>query len=904
LFLRALGLQDQEIYENIENSQFFKLTSQFDNSLSQEDCLLKIHSYLRPEESPTVKGCQQLLYSKFFDPKRYDLGFIGRYKLNRQFSLKTDENIHILTSMDVVHVINYLINFRNGAIQSDDIDHLGNRRIRSIGELLINQVRIGLNRLERIIHERMSICDPNYLRVNTLVNPKPFAASIREFFGSNPLSQFMDQTNPLAELTHKRRISVLGPGGITRDRAGFLIRDIHPSQYGRICPIETPEGPNAGLIGSLTTYTRVNSFGFLETPFYKVQNGIVYKNSFPIYLDALTEDRFRLAAGDVKIDTQNKILSKFVPVRYQRELITINSEDVDFIAISPIQVVSLATSLIPFLEHNDANRALMGSNMQRQSVPLLYAESPLVGTGLEGQTARDSGMVILSLTSGKVVWIKDNLISIKDRENNNLVYYLNKYQRSNQDTCLNQKILVSLNEKVSKGQVIADGTSTEGGELAVGQNILIAYMPWEGYNYEDAFVISERLIYDDLYTSIHIEKFEIEARQTKLGPEEITKNLPNVNEQFLSKLDENGIVYIGAWVTPGDILVGKLTPKGDADYLPEGKLLRAIFGEKLRDVSNTSLKLSHGNYGRILDVKIFTRNNNNSNLSPGTNTVVKIYVAQIRKIQIGDKMSGRHGNKGIVSKILPRQDMPYLPDGTPVDILLNPLGVPSRMNVGQIFECFLGLAAEHLNLRFKVVPFDELNGANASRGFVNNKLKEASTSKPWLFSNSYPGKMLLVDGRTGQNFDNPITVGRSYMLKLVHLVDDKIHARSTGPYSLVTQQPLGGKAQQGGQRLGEMEVWALEAFGAAYTLQELLTIKSDDMEGRNEALKAIVKGYPIPRPGIPESFKVLLRELQALCLDIAAYKFEGQSNLKDDHEVDLMFEPSDLLERSNLNKNI
>jgi len=904
LFLRALGLQDQEIYENIENSQFFKLTSQFDNSLSQEDCLLKIHSYLRPEESPTVKGCQQLLYSKFFDPKRYDLGFIGRYKLNRQFSLKTDENIHILTSMDVVHVINYLINFRNGAIQSDDIDHLGNRRIRSIGELLINQVRIGLNRLERIIHERMSICDPNYLRVNTLVNPKPFAASIREFFGSNPLSQFMDQTNPLAELTHKRRISVLGPGGITRDRAGFLIRDIHPSQYGRICPIETPEGPNAGLIGSLTTYTRVNSFGFLETPFYKVQYGIVYKNSFPIYLDALTEDRFRLAAGDVKIDTQNKILSKFVPVRYQRELITINSEDVDFIAISPIQVVSLATSLIPFLEHNDANRALMGSNMQRQSVPLLYAESPLVGTGLEGQTARDSGMVILSLTSGKVVWIKDNLISIKDRENNNLVYYLNKYQRSNQDTCLNQKILVSLNEKVSKGQVIADGTSTEGGELAVGQNILIAYMPWEGYNYEDAFVISERLIYDDLYTSIHIEKFEIEARQTKLGPEEITKNLPNVNEQFLSKLDENGIVYIGAWVTPGDILVGKLTPKGDADYLPEGKLLRAIFGEKLRDVSNTSLKLSHGNYGRILDVKIFTRNNNNSNLSPGTNTVVKIYVAQIRKIQIGDKMSGRHGNKGIVSKILPRQDMPYLPDGTPVDILLNPLGVPSRMNVGQIFECFLGLAAEHLKLRFKVVPFDELNGANASRGFVNNKLKEASTSKPWLFSNSYPGKMLLVDGRTGQNFDNPITVGRSYMLKLVHLVDDKIHARSTGPYSLVTQQPLGGKAQQGGQRLGEMEVWALEAFGAAYTLQELLTIKSDDMEGRNEALKAIVKGYPIPRPGIPESFKVLLRELQALCLDIAAYKFEGQSNLKDDHEVDLMFEPSDLLERSNLNKNI
>ena len=900
LFLRALGLDDQEIYENIENSEYFKLTSQFDESLSQEDCLLKIHSYLRPEESPTVKGCQQLLYSKFFDSKRYDLGFIGRYKINRRFNLKIDENIHILTPTDVVQIVNYLINFRNVSIQSDDIDHLGNRRIRSIGELLVNQVRIGLSRLERIIHERMAICDPNYLRVNTLVNPKPFAASIREFFGSNPLSQFMDQTNPLAELTHKRRISVLGPGGITRDRAGFLIRDIHPSQYGRICPIETPEGPNAGLIGSLTTYTRVNSFGFLETPFYRVTKGLVAKNSFPLYLDALTEDKFKLAAGDVKIDANNKIISKFVPVRYQRELITVNSEDVDFIAISPIQVVSLATSLIPFLEHNDANRALMGSNMQRQSVPLLYAESPIVGTGLEGQTARDSGMVTLSLTSGKVVCLADNIISIKDRENNTLTYYLNKYQRSNQDTCLNQKILVSLNEKVCRGQVIADGTSTEGGELAVGQNILIAYMPWEGYNYEDAFVISERLVYDDLYTSIHIEKFEVEARQTKLGPEEITKNLPNVNEQFLSKLDENGIVYIGAWVKPGDILVGKLTPKGDADYLPEGKLLRAIFGEKLRDVSNTSLKVSHGNYGRVLDVKIFTRNNNN--LPPGTNAVVKIYIAQIRKIQIGDKMSGRHGNKGIVSKILPRQDMPYLPDGTPVDILLNPLGVPSRMNVGQIFECYLGLAAEHLNLRFKVVPFDELNGANASRGFVNNKLKEASINKPWVFSNAHPGKMMLVDGRTGEHFDNPITVGRSYMLKLVHLVDDKIHARSTGPYSLVTQQPLGGKAQQGGQRLGEMEVWALEAFGAAYTLQELLTIKSDDMEGRNEALKAIVKGYPIPRPGIPESFKVLLRELQALCLDIAAYKFEGQFTPKGDCEVDLMFETSDLLERTNLNK--
>ena len=653
-----------------------------------------------------------------------------------------------------------------------------------------------------------------------------------------------------------------------------------------MCPIETPEGPNAGLIGSLSTYGRVNSYGFIETPFYKVEKGKVLYKSFPSYFDATIEDKYRLAAGDVPIDSDGLVKFAQIPVRYRQDLITVLAENVDYIQVSPIQVVSLAAALIPFLEHDDANRALMGSNMQRQSVPLLYPESPLVGTGLEGQTARDSGMTLLSLNNGKVSNLTGDKISITDPKGNTVFYTLTKYQRSNQDTCINQKPIVSLNEKIFAGQVIADGASTESGELAVGQNITISYMPWEGYNYEDAFIISERLIYDDLYTSLHIEKFEIEVRQTKLGMEEVTINLPHASEYALRNLDENGIVSIGSWVESGDILVGKLTPKGEADYPPEGKLLRAIFGEKSRDVRNTSLKIPHGTCGRVLDIKLFSRSNRDD-LPPGTNEVIKVYIAQMRKIQIGDKMAGRHGNKGIVSKILPRQDMPYLPDGTPLDMILNPLGVPSRMNVGQIFECLLGLAAEHLNLKFKIIPFDEMHGPEASRALVNKKLKEASVSKNWLFVDQHPGKMLLTDGRTGQLFDNPVTVGRAYMLKLVHLVDDKIHARSTGPYSLVTQQPLGGRAQQGGQRLGEMEVWALEAFGAAYTLQELLTIKSDDMQGRNETLNSIVKGRPIPRPGIPESFKVLMRELQSLCLDIASYKLSENDSYQD-REINLM----------------
>lgn len=894
--LRAFGLSNEEIFSNLSDTSYFQSTSQDEKNLTSNECVLEIHSKLRPEESSTVKSAQQLLYSKFFDPKRYDLGYVGRHKINQRLGLEIDENIRVLTLTDIIKIVNHLINFRSNLSPSNDIDHLANRRIRSIGELLASQVRVGLSRLERTICERMTIYESNQLQIKTLVNTKPLDASIREFFGSNPLSQFMDQTNPLAELTHKRRLSVLGPGGISRDRAGFLIRDIHPSQYGRICPIETPEGPNAGLIGSLATYGKVNSYGFIETPFYKVKKGKVFKNNPPVYLEAGAESKFYLAAGDLEVDANQYIKNHLVPVRYGNELVTIASTNVDYIAISPLQVISLATALIPFLEHNDANRVLMGSNMQRQSVPLLYAEAPLIGTGLEAQTARDSGIMVLSLTKGKVTQSCKGEILVKDCSGNILTYYLTKFQRSNQDTCLNQKSLVSVNEKVLKGQILADGTSTESGELAVGQNILIAYMPWEGYNYEDAFVINERLIYDDLHTSIHIGKFEIEARQTKLGPEEITADLPNLSEQATSKLDENGIVYIGSWVESGNVLVGKLTPKGESDDLPEAKLLRAIFGEKSRDVRNTSLKLPYGSSGRVVDIKVFSRENQD-NLPPGTNQLIKIHIAQVRKIHIGDKMAGRHGNKGIVSKILPRQDMPYMPDGTPVDILLNPLGIPSRMNVGQILESLLGLAAEHLHARFKIIPFDEMNGPEASRSLINQKLKKASEQhKPWLFSQKHPGKMILTNGQTGQVYDNPITVGKAYMLKLVHLVDDKIHARSTGPYSLVTQQPLGGRAQQGGQRLGEMEVWALEAFGAAYTLQELLTIKSDDMRGRNEALNAIVKGYPIPRPGTPESFKVLLRELQSLCLDIATYIVDEKIVNDSGVEINLMAESEESAE--------
>ncbi|MBU6228541.1 MAG: DNA-directed RNA polymerase subunit beta [Cyanobacteria bacterium REEB459] len=894
VLLKALGLTDNEIFDSLRNPEYFQKTIEKEGQFSEEEALLELYRKLRPGEPPTVAGGEQLLFSRFHDPKRYDLGRVGRYKLNRKLRLNVPDTTRVLTPVDILTAIDYLINLEFDIGSVDDIDHLGNRRVRSVGELLQNQVRVGLNRLERIIRERMTVSDADALTPASLVNPKPLVAAIKEFFGSSQLSQFMDQTNPLAELTHKRRISALGPGGLTRERAGFAVRDIHPSHYGRICPIETPEGPNAGLIGSLATHARVNQFGFIETPFFKAENGRVRKDQLPIYMTADEEDDLRVAPGDIATDTEGYILGSTVPVRYRQDFTTTDSSEVDYVAISPVQIISVATSLIPFLEHDDANRALMGSNMQRQAVPLLKPERPLVGTGLEAQAARDSGMVIISRSDGVVESLDADWIKVRDPQGALHQYELQKYQRSNQDTCLNQRPIVFPGDRVQSGQVLADGSATEGGELALGQNVLVAYMPWEGYNYEDAILLSERLVYDDVYTSIHIEKFEIEARQTKLGPEEITREIPNVGEDALRHLDETGIIRIGAWVESGDILVGKVTPKGESDQPPEEKLLRAIFGEKARDVRDNSLRVPNGEKGRVVDVRVFTREQGDE-LPPGANMVVRVYVAQKRKIQVGDKMAGRHGNKGIISRILPIEDMPYLPDGTPVDIVLNPLGVPSRMNVGQVFECLLGWAAENLNARFKVIPFDEMYGEEASRNSTHGKLMEARqvTGKDWVFNPEDPGKIQVFDGRTGEPFDRPVTVGKAYMLKLVHLVDDKIHARSTGPYSLVTQQPLGGKAQQGGQRFGEMEVWALEAFGAAYTLQELLTVKSDDMQGRNEALNAIVKGKSIPRPGTPESFKVLMRELQSLCLDIAVHKVETREDgTSRDVEVDLMADVS------------
>ena len=901
--MKALGLSDNEIFDALRHPEYFQKTIEKEGQFSEEEALMELYRKLRPGEPPTVLGGQQLLDSRFFDPKRYDLGKVGRYKLNKKLRLSAPDTMRVLTPGDILAAIDYLINLEYDIGSIDDIDHLGNRRVRSVGELLQNQVRVGLNRLERIIRERMTVSDAESLTPASLVNPKPLVAAIKEFFGSSQLSQFMDQTNPLAELTHKRRLSALGPGGLTRERAGFAVRDIHPSHYGRICPIETPEGPNAGLIGSLATHARVNLYGFLETPFRPVENGKVLFDVLPVYMTADEEDDLRTATGDVPLDENGYIKGPHVPVRYRQDWTTTGPEQVDYVAVSPVQIVSVATSMIPFLEHDDANRALMGSNMQRQAVPLLRPERPLVGTGLEAQAARDSGMVIVSRTDGDVVYVDATEIRVRAsgqlsaasgsqviEKGQELKYKLSKYQRSNQDTCLNQKPLVRIGEKVVAGQVLADGSSTEGGELALGQNIVVAYMPWEGYNYEDAILISERLVQEDVYTSIHIEKYEIEARQTKLGPEEITREIPNVGEDALRQLDEQGIIRIGAWVDAGDILVGKVTPKGESDQPPEEKLLRAIFGEKARDVRDNSLRVPNGEKGRVVDVRLFTREQGDE-LPPGANMVVRVYVAQKRKIQVGDKMAGRHGNKGSISRILAAEDMPYLADGSPVDIVLNPLGVPSRMNVGQVFECLLGWAGHNLGVRFKITPFDEMYGEETSRRLVHGKLQEArdETTKDWIYNPDNAGKIMVYDGRTGEPFDRAITVGVAYMLKLVHLVDDKIHARSTGPYSLVTQQPLGGKAQQGGQRFGEMEVWALEAFGAAYTLQELLTVKSDDMQGRNEALNAIVKGKAIPRPGTPESFKVLMRELQSLGLDIAVHKVETQADGSSlDVEVDLM----------------
>jgi DNA-directed RNA polymerase subunit beta len=812
---------------------------------------------------------------KIFTPKQYELGKLGRYALNKRFNLNIPKNTSDLTFQDIIAIINELINLKYDEVKVDDIDHLKNRRVRSIGELLQTQFRSGLTSLERILSERLTLCDSSIINLKKFVNPKPMLTVMREFFGSSQLSQFLDQTNPLSELTHRRRISGLGPGGFSRDHVSFAVRDIHPSHHGRICPIETPEGQNAGLISSMSIYARINSFGFIETPFFKVKNGQILNNESPIYLTSEEEEEFKIAPADIAINSIGQILEKNLTVRYKQDFLTVPLLKVQLIDVSPIQIISSAASLIPFLEHNDANRSLMGANMQRQAVPLLYPHKAIIGSGFEVQLATDAGTVLINYRDGWVNYVSSDKIKIKNKVGKEIIYHLQKYLRSNQDTCINQRPIVWIGESVKCGQIIADGPSTEGGEMALGQNILIAYMPWEGYNYEDALLINERLIYTDLFTSIHIEKYDLEILETKSGTEELTRDLPNINEKTTKNLDENGIIYKGKFVNSGDILVGKVTPKEEIDEIPEGRLLRAIFGEKGHSVIDNSLRVPNGSYGRILDIKIFSRENGDD-LPACTNSVVRIFLAQIRKIQVGDKMSGRHGNKGIISKILSRQDMPYLPNGQIIDLILNPLGVPSRMNVGQLFEGLFGFAADLLDKRFKILPFDEMYENDASRILINNSLIKAKKKNKnnWIYCKNSPGKISLRDGRTGEIFENPITVCKSYFFKLIHLVDDKIHARSTGPYSLVTQQPLGGRSQQGGQRFGEMEVWALEAFGAGYTLQELLTIKSDDINGRNSILNSIVKGEALPNPDVPESFKVLILELQALSININTYKIK------------------------------
>ncbi len=881
--LKALGITPVEMETLFTHFDFLKKTLDKDTAATTDEALVEVYKKLRPGDPATPAGGRSILEARFFDEKKYDIGKVGRYKLNKKLGLNLPETQRTITIQDIVAGIEYLINLTYDEGTLDDIDHLGNRRIRSVGELLQNQFRVGLSRIERIVKERMTLQDSETLTPLNLLNTKPLVASLKEFFGSSQLSQFMDQTNPLAELTHKRRISALGPGGLMRERAGFAVRDIHPSHYGRLCPVETPEGPNAGLINSLATHARVNDYGFIETPFFVVKDGQVTDEVH--YLTADEDENYRVAPADIELTKDRKIKDSYVPVRYRSEFTMGESTKVDYVGVSPIQIISVATSLIPFIEHDDANRALMGSNMQRQAVPLLVTQRPVVGTGLEGRVAKDSGMVAVSTVDGTVVKVMGEEIHIKDKQGNVHQYQLLKYVRSNQDTCINQKPLVKEGDKVKAGDVIADGASTNMGELSLGKNVLVAYMPWEGYNYEDAILINERLVYDDVFTSLHIEKLEIDARQTKLGPEEITREIPNVSEDSIRHLDERGIVRIGARVYADDVLVGKITPKGESEHPPEEKLLRAIFAEKARDVKDNSLRVPHGEGGRVVDVKVFDREKGDE-LPPGANTVIRVYIAQKRKVSVGDKLSGRHGNKGIVSRILPKEDMPFLPDGTPIDIVLNPLGVPSRMNVGQTYEHLLGLASYLTGNHYESPLFDEMYGANQSEMNTKAELIKGIKEKgiDWVRED---GKVVLYDGRTGEPFDEPIAVGISYILKLVHLVDDKIHARSTGPYSLVTQQPLGGKAQFGGQRFGEMEVWALEAYGAAYTLQEMLTIKSDDVNGRSRAYEAIVKGDNIPRPGIPESFKVLVRELQSIGLDIAVSKKGGE-------EVDLMSDTDDL----------
>lgn len=878
VLVRALGYgSNRMILDLFEDNKYIQDTLTRDNTETEEEALVEIYKRLRPGEPPTVESAKSLLDTLFFDPKRYDLAHVGRYKVHKKLNhgvlyrdpLEGESRgdgeksfIKELTPADIIETIKYLLRLMDGEGQVDDIDHLGNRRLRSVGELLQNQFRIGLSRMERVVRERMTIQDVDVITPQVLINIRPVVASIKEFFGSSQLSQFMDQTNPLAELTHKRRLSALGPGGLSRERAGFEVRDVHHSHYGRMCPIETPEGPNIGLIGSLSSYARINTFGFIETPYRKVDKENKRVTDEIVYLTADEEDKHIIAQANAPLDENGYFAAEQVNARQGHEILKVRADRVDYMDVSPKQVFSVATSLIPFLEHDDANRALMGANMQRQAVPLLKTEAPVVGTGIEYKAALDSGVVVIAQNAGVVEKVTAREIVVRTDEGKLDTYKLLKFARSNQGTCINQKPIVEKGTRVKAGDVIADGPSTDKAELALGRNVLVAFMPWEGYNYEDAILVSEKMVKEDYFTSIHIEEYECDARDTKLGPEEITRDIPNVGEEILKDLDERGIIRTGAEVRPGDILVGKVTPKGETELTAEERLLRAIFGEKAREVRDTSLRVPHGESGKVVDVKVFSRDNGDE-LPPGVNQLVRVYVAQKRKISEGDKMAGRHGNKGVIARILPEEDMPFLPDGTPIEIVLNPLGVPSRMNIGQVLECHLGWAAKVLGYNVATPVF---NGA--SEEDIRNFLARAGLPEN--------GKITLYDGRTGEPFDNEVTVGYVYMLKLAHLVDDKIHARSTGPYSLVTQQPLGGKAQFGGQRFGEMEVWALEAYGAAYTLQEILTVKSDDVVGRVKTYEAIVKGENVPEPGVPESFKVLIKELQSLGLDVKVLSEEDE----------------------------
>ncbi len=872
--LRAIGYGSNEeiidLFKHVIDPQrdFIQETIDRDATKSVDEGLIEMYKKLRPGDPPTLENARSLINSLFFNARRYDLGRVGRYKLNRKLERDAPKDTTILEKSDLVKIVDRLIDLNNSQVDPDDIDHLGNRRVRAVGELIQNQFRVGLLRMERVVKERMTIQDPDSVTPSVLINIRPVVAAMKEFFGGSQLSQFMDQTNPLAELAHKRRLSAMGPGGLSRERAGFDVRDVHHSHYGRVCPIETPEGPNIGLIGSLATYARINEFGFIETPYRKVVqpedkgNGKSsskkpaarpHVSNDIEYLSADEEEKYVIAQANVRINEKGELLDERVSARQGGHFVEQSVSRVQYMDISPKQIVSVPTALIPFLEHDDANRALMGSNMQRQAVPLLAPEAPLVGTGVERQAALDSGQVVVCQEDGEVISVTAREIVIRS-DGHDRGYRLRKFERSNNGTCINQRPIVKRGETVLRGQALADSSSTDHGELALGQNILCAFMFWEGGNFEDAILISERVVREDLFTSIHIEKHEIEARDTKLGPEEITRDIPNVGEEGLKNLDERGIIYVGAEVGPGDILVGKITPKGETELTAEERLLRAIFGEKAREVKDSSLRVPHGESGKVVEVRVFSRENNDE-LPPGVNQLVRVGIAQKRKISEGDKMAGRHGNKGVISKVVPMEDMPYLADGTPVDIILNPLGAPSRMNLGQVLETHLGWAAHKMGVRFATPVFDSL-----SEERIEEILEGCGLPRN--------GKALLYDGRTGIPFDREVAVGYIYMLKLIHLVEDKIHARSTGPYSLITQQPLGGKAQFGGQRFGEMEVWALEAYGAAHTLQEILTVKSDDVVGRVKTYEAIVKGESIMEPGVPESFKVLVKELQSLGLAV------------------------------------